>query len=252
QDARDAGEDDIEAILADIISKEKQQTAVTVTVCEAPPSPRANFTVTSLPGGEMVLFGGECFDGQDTKCFNELFRWNVEKNEWRQIESPNTPPPRCSHQAAFFKDHLYVLGGEFATTEQFHHYKDFWRLNIKTNAWEKLEMPGKAPSARSGHRMVVWRNQLVLFGGFYEAFRDVKWFNDLYILSFQDMKWRRVEFPAMAPVPAPRSGHQMAVYSAGDQIFLYGGWSKVGFIRGRRGGGEGGGGGWASCHEWAG
>ena len=49
-------------------------------------------------------------------------------------------------------------------------------------------MSGKAPSARSGHRMVVWRNQLVLFGGFYEAFRDTKWFNDLYVMSFQDLK----------------------------------------------------------------
>lgn len=46
-----------------------------MTVCEGPPSPRANFTVTSLPSGDMILFGGECFDGQDTKCFNELFRW---------------------------------------------------------------------------------------------------------------------------------------------------------------------------------
>lgn len=62
-----------------------------------------------------------------------LGRWNVEKNEWKQIESPNTPPPRCSHQAAFFRDHLYVLGGEFATTEQFYHYKDFWRLNVKVS-----------------------------------------------------------------------------------------------------------------------
>ena len=36
--------------------------------------------------------------------------------------------------------------------------------------------------------MVVWRNQLVLFGGFYEAFRETKRFNDLYIMSFQDLK----------------------------------------------------------------
>ena len=64
---------------------------------------------------------------------SRAIRWNVEKNEWRQIESPNTPPPRCSHQAAFFRDHLYVLGGEFATTEQFYHYRDFWRLNIKVS-----------------------------------------------------------------------------------------------------------------------
>lgn len=226
KDAREASEDNIEAILAEILKKEEQKTAVTVTVCESPPSPRANFTVTSLPNGDMVLFGGEYFDGLDTKCFNELFRWNVEKNEWRQIESPNTPPPRCSHQAAFFRNHLYVLGGEFATTEQFYHYKDFWRLDIKTNAWEKLGMNGKAPSARSGHRMVVWRNQLVLFGGFYEAFRDTKWFNDLYMMNFQDLSWRQVDTPVTTTIPAPRSGHQMAVHGGGDQIFLYGGWSK--------------------------
>ncbi|CAM9309596.1 unnamed protein product [Ascophyllum nodosum] len=234
KDAQEAGEDDIEAILAEIFAKEEQKAAVTISMCEGPPSPRANFTVTSMPTGDIILFGGEYFDGQDTTCFNELFRWNVEKNEWRQIESPNTPPPRCSHQAAFFRDHLYVLGGEFATTEQFYHYRDFWRLNVKTNAWEKLEMSGKAPSARSGHRMVVWRNQLVLFGGFYETFRETKRFNDLYIMSFQDLKqvvgpyvlWRRIEFPGTAPIPSPRSGHQMAVHAAGEQIFLYGGYSK--------------------------
>lgn len=47
---------------------------MTVTVCEAPPSPRANFTVTALQSGEMILFGGEYFDGQDNTCYNDLFR----------------------------------------------------------------------------------------------------------------------------------------------------------------------------------
>ena len=42
---------------------------------------------------------------------------------------------------------------------------------------------------RSGHRMVVWRSYLVLFGGFYEAMREVKWYNDTYLYSFQDKKW---------------------------------------------------------------
>ncbi|CAM9602975.1 unnamed protein product, partial [Choristocarpus tenellus] len=47
---------------------------VTVTSCESPPCPRANFTVTSLPSGDIMLFGGEYFDGQDTTCYNELYR----------------------------------------------------------------------------------------------------------------------------------------------------------------------------------
>ncbi len=42
---------------------------------------------------------------------------------------------------------------------------------------------------RSGHRMVVWRGYLVLFGGFYEAMREVRWYNDAYVYSFQDRRW---------------------------------------------------------------
>lgn len=71
-------------------------------------------------------------------------------------------------------------------------YKNLRKISFteyaKTNAWENLELNGKTPSARSGHRMVVWRNQLVLFGGFYETSRETKWFNDLYIMNFQDLK----------------------------------------------------------------
>ena len=44
----------------------------------------------------------------------------------KQIESLNTPSPRCSHQAVFFKDKLYVFGGEYATLDQFHHYRSLF------------------------------------------------------------------------------------------------------------------------------
>jgi N-acetylneuraminic acid mutarotase len=83
-------------------------------------------------------------------------------------------------------------------------YRDLWRLDTKTNAWESLELQGRSPSPRSGHRMAVWRNFLVLFGGFYEAAREVKWYSDLYVLSLQDLKWRKIEIPITAVQPAAR------------------------------------------------
>lgn len=226
KDAKDAGEEDIEKILAEIMAKEVEKTAVTITLCP-PPSPRANFSLTALPSGELIMFGGEYYDGEDTSCYNDLFRWNVDRCEWRKIESPNTPPPRCSHQAVVYRDHIYVFGGEFTTTEQFYHHRDLWRLHIKTNTWENLELQGRFPTARSGHRMAVWRNFLVLFGGFYEAAREVKWYGDLYVMNFQDLKWRKIEFSPLAVQPAPRSGHQIAVLENSGQLFLYGGYSKV-------------------------
>ena len=66
---------------------------------------------------------GEYSDGESNTVYNDVFRWNVETGEWRQIISPNTPPPRCSHQAVLYRDHLYVFGGEFATVDQFYHYR---------------------------------------------------------------------------------------------------------------------------------
>ena len=92
----------IESIIQDFQDKDKLRTSVQITVC-AQPSARSNFTVTGLPNNDLIMFGGEYCDGEKTIVYNELYRWNVEKNEWKMIESVNTPPPRCSHQAVYFK-----------------------------------------------------------------------------------------------------------------------------------------------------
>jgi N-acetylneuraminic acid mutarotase len=74
--------------------------------------------------------------------------------------------------------------------------------------------------------MVVWRNFLVLFGGFYEAMREVRWYNDLYIFSFQDQRWVSIPHKANMQAPKPRSGVQMCAHAQDDVIYIYGGYSK--------------------------
>jgi N-acetylneuraminic acid mutarotase len=71
----------------------------------------------------MIMFGGEFFDGEGTVVYNDVYRWNLDRQEWKLIESLNTPPPRCSHQAVYYKDRIYIFGGEYATLDQFHHYR---------------------------------------------------------------------------------------------------------------------------------
>ncbi|CAI5739748.1 unnamed protein product [Hyaloperonospora brassicae] len=247
-------EEDIEVLLHEFCKKDAARTHVTVDAAP-PPSPRAHFTLSTLPSGELLLFGGEYFDGDVNVCFNDVFKWTLDVHNvvgdavfdggkgdarcgeesqdkrradpaWKLICSLHTPPPRCSHQAAVFRDHVYVFGGEFATAEQFHHYRDLWRLNLKTNAWEELEVKG-GPSPRSGHRMVVWRNYLVVFGGFYEAARETKWFNDVYLFNLASLQWQKITYPPHRQVPAERSGCQMAVHPSKDLVFMYGGYAKV-------------------------
>lgn len=80
---------------------------------------------------------------------------------------------------------------------------------------------------RSGHRMVLWRNYIILFGGFYEAMRDVKWYNDLYFFSLQERRWVAVPSPRQnSAQPKPRSGHMMFLHSTDDVMYVYGGFAK--------------------------
>eukprot|EP00981_Chlorochromonas_danica_P001943 scaffold402_cov166-Ochromonas_danica.AAC.1 len=250
KDIQESGED-IEKIIADFTAKEAAKTAVTVTPLPGPPSRRANFSLTALPNGDLVMFGGEYYDGERVEVYSDVIRWQVEKNEWKAIESLNTPPPRCSHQAVYYQEKVYLFGGEYATTDQFYHFKDLWCLDLKTNVWKEIHATGDCPSGRSGHRMVVWRNYLVLFGGFYEAMREVRWFNDLFFFSFQEERWTQLPVRPSAPIPRPRSGVQMCVHTAEDVLYIMGGYSKekVSGSGGGSGGAGGGGGKEGRVHE---
>ena len=63
KEKKEAGEEDIEAIIAGFSGRDTERTAVSITTCDQP-SPRSNFSLTPLPSGELLLFGGDVSDGQ--------------------------------------------------------------------------------------------------------------------------------------------------------------------------------------------
>uniref|UniRef100_A0A8C2BHD3 Kelch domain containing 4 n=1 Tax=Cyprinus carpio TaxID=7962 RepID=A0A8C2BHD3_CYPCA len=78
-----------------------------------------------------------------TFLYNELFFYNIKKNTWEKVEIPNPFPRRCAQQS-------WPAGRLLSTTA--------------------IYSPG-APSGRSGHRMVLSKRQLLVFGGFNESTR---------------------------------------------------------------------------------
>ncbi len=50
----------------------------------------------------------------------------------------------------------------------FKHYKDLWRMDLEQHTWELLPAKG-GPAGRSGHRMALHRNRLIVFGGFNDS-----------------------------------------------------------------------------------
>ena len=74
------------------------------------------------------------------------------------------------------------------------------------------------PSKRSlGHSMM--RAKLIVM--------CPRWFNDLFLFNFAQMKWKKIEYPPHKYTPSARSGCQLAVHPANDTIFMYGGYAKV-------------------------
>ncbi|KAH0484665.1 MAG: uncharacterized protein KVP18_003806 [Porospora cf. gigantea A] len=255
--------DDIEQILSQIEQEEKTA-AVTLkpsqTVPCEPPAPRNAATAVLGPQGDIIVFGGEYYDGQNVRVFNELYRCNINKAEklsetkdeakpgaaddsmgvgkdstepeqspddtvWREVVVRVRPKPRCGHQAVVVRNNMYVWGGEFATVEQFWHYSDLWCLDMKSWTWTEVKTTGKPPQARSGHRMTHWRNHLFLFGGFHDTARETRYFNDCYMLNLTTLKWQQLTFPPHSSGPTPRSGS--VVVAVDDGVFIHGGFTKI-------------------------
>uniref|UniRef100_A0A803MA06 DUF4110 domain-containing protein n=1 Tax=Chenopodium quinoa TaxID=63459 RepID=A0A803MA06_CHEQI len=183
------------------------------------PSARSNgsLTINPLKETELILYGGEFYNGNKTYVYGDLYRFDIEKQDWKLVSSPNSPPPRSAHQAVAWKNYLYIFGGEFTSPnqERFHHYKDFWVLDLKTNQWEQLNYKG-APSPRSGHRMTWLSSGLSVM--------SCRYLNDLHVFDLDQFKWQEIKPRPGCMWPSPRSGFQLAVYQ--DEIFLYGGYFK--------------------------
>ncbi|XP_049578194.1 kelch domain-containing protein 4 isoform X1 [Syngnathus scovelli] len=222
-------EEDLEALIAEFQSMDAKKTQVVETACP-PPSARLSATLTAHPDkDELILFGGEFFNGKKTYLYNDLFFYNIKKNSWVKSEIPNPPPPRCSHQTVAVSQgggQLWVFGGEFASPngEQFYHYKDLWVLHLATCTWENIKAPG-GPSGRSGHRMALSKRQLLVFGGFHESTRDFIYYNDIHSFSLDTFSWSRLSVSGVAPLP--RSACQMTSTPDGSGVIIYGGYSKL-------------------------
>lgn len=166
---QDDDEEDLIQTLEEYRRKWQEDHKVTEETTDTP-SRRANATLTACPTDSNILwlYGGEYFDGTSNFFFPDLFRYNIEKKEWKKLSSPNQPNPRSAHQIVPSPQgggKLWLFGGEFASMNgnSFHHYRDLWCFDITNRTWERFDTKLK-PSARSGHRMAAWRNYIVLFG----------------------------------------------------------------------------------------
>lgn len=231
--AKKTGEDeddqDIDAILEQYAKEQEELMAVKVETCEKP-SKRLNPSMVASPlqgKRELILFGGETTSQSMSKFYNDLYTYTIENNTWRRYLSKNSPLPRLSHAMCAHPSGIVVIfGGEFSSPKQstFYHYGDTWVLDAESKEWDKIDQK-KGPLPRSGHRMCVWKNYVIMHGGFRDLGALTTYLNDMWLFDITTYKWTQCEFPPAHMIPDARSGHSMIPHP--DGAVIYGGYCKT-------------------------
>ncbi|OKL55688.1 hypothetical protein UA08_09006 [Talaromyces atroroseus] len=239
----DAEDVDLDAVLAAYAEEQAKFLKVTE-VSSGPPTPRTSSTIVASPANrnELLVFGGEYFDGTLATFYNNLYAYLIDRSEWREVTSPNSPLPRSGHAwcRGGNAGGVYLFGGEFSSPKQgtFYHYNDFWHLDPATREWSRIEPKGKGPPARSGHRMTYFKNYIIVFGGFQDTSQQTKYLQDLWIYDCSKYTWFNPALPPASQKPDARSSFSFLPHESG--AVLYGGYSRVKASTGSGGGGGGG------------
>ncbi|KAI0966834.1 WLM domain-containing protein [Xylaria arbuscula] len=231
-DGSDAEDVDLDAVLAEYKKQQELFLKVTETVLDAPPKPRSSATFLASPSNsnQLLLFGGETWNGAIANFFNDLNIYYTDRDEWHCVTSPNAPLPRSGHawcRGGNQKDSVFLFGGEFSSPKQgtFYHYNDFWRLEPSTREWTRIEVKGKTPPSRSGHRMTYYKNYIILYGGFQDTSNQTKYLNDLWLFDTQNYFWFSPTLPSTQLKPDARSSFTFLPHEQG--AVLFGGYSRV-------------------------
>ncbi|KAF3762445.1 galactose oxidase, partial [Cryphonectria parasitica EP155] len=244
-DGSDAEDVDLDEVLAEYQRAQEQFLKITEVVAEGPPKPRSASCFLASPSNsnQLLLFGGEYFNGALATFFNDLHIYHIDRDVWKTVTSPNAPLPRSGHawcRGGNQAQYVYLFGGEFSSPKQgtFYHYNDFWRLEPNTREWMRLEPKGKTPPARSGHRMTYFKQYIILFGGFQDTANSTRYLADLWLYDTVNFVWFSPTLPPAQLKPDARSSFTLLPHEQG--AVLFGGYSRVKATTGNAGGGGGG------------
>ncbi len=112
---------------------------------------------------QMLLYGG-CASGVGPCPLGDLWAFDLDTYQWRQLETDPAPPARQWYGTAFDPEHgrMIVFGGSGAGGL----LGDTWAYDPAANQWTSLNGKGLPPSGRSRHEgTFVPELGVVFFGG---------------------------------------------------------------------------------------
>ena len=140
---------------------------------------------------KVWIFGGE---NSNEKVTNTVYVYDINAklsdNEWMLINNDqynSIPNPRSGHTAVVWNGFMYVFGGNLGP--KFGVSNDMWKYDLNgiygKNAWSQIKYKGDIiPEKRTKHSCVVYKEFMILYGGWNETFETA--YKDFYVISLDD------------------------------------------------------------------
>ncbi|KAK7486106.1 hypothetical protein BaRGS_00022715 [Batillaria attramentaria] len=154
--------------------------------------------------------------------FSQMLRSN--QMSWTFVGNENGPciTDRYSHCACYFQQSMYIFGGCTSTNTTFN---DLWRFDLSTRQWVRPLAMGTYPSPKACASMVVYKDSLVLFGGWSHPtpmplHQAPRYFSELHVYTPATNRWSQVMAVSSEGL------HRVAGHSAsivGDMMVVFGG-----------------------------
>ncbi|MCX5973514.1 MAG: hypothetical protein NTU59_02320, partial [Coprothermobacterota bacterium] len=173
------------------------------------PTARTYHAMATLPGGNVLLFGGLGDSGRR----NDTWLFNTANNAWGLLDTGSaSPSKRLGHAMAKTSSGVLLFGGFDSSL-----FNDTWLFNASTSTWGLLDTGSASPTKRFLHAMATLpTGDVLLFGGWDSGgtFR-----NDTWLFNASTSTWGLLDTGSASP--SARNAHAMAKTSSG--VLLFGG-----------------------------
>ncbi|CAD8212285.1 unnamed protein product [Paramecium octaurelia] len=151
------------------------------------PQPLDSYS-SAVYSDKLFIFGG-FYTSDICKHSNELYSFNFNLNNWIKLNRSKgrQPLPRDASSIAIHNQILYMFGGKNGDIR----FNDLWQFDLSKQEWNSIPICGSSdiPMNRSGHSLVAYEGQLVLFGGIH----DITWeLDDLLTFNISKQEWKTI------------------------------------------------------------
>ncbi|XP_072391369.1 kelch domain-containing protein 3-like [Diabrotica undecimpunctata] len=192
-----------------------------ITCLEGGPK-RVNHAAVAV-GHKIYSFGGYC-TGENSREYTSMDVHVLNTTTLRWTQHPVSDLPyfenddilpykRYGHTAIVYGEKVYIWGGrnDRASCSTLFCFDTVW------HCWTAPKTTGHFPPARDGHTACLWKNYMIIYGG-YEEHSD-SFAQIIYHLNLDTMHWTYV--PVGGPEPSARDFHTSVVIN--DRMYLFGG-----------------------------